>query len=153
MSFNLSTSYFMSQAIIEAKIAFEKDEVPVGAIIVKNNIIIARAHNQNISDNDPTAHAEILAIRLAASIIKSSRLDDCDLYVTLEPCPMCAFGISLSRIKRIYYAASDEKFGGVENGPRIFNSSSCHHKPEIYSNISFQLEAEDLMKNFFKQKR
>jgi tRNA(adenine34) deaminase len=152
MSFNSNASYFMSQAIIEAKIAFEQDEVPVGAIIVKNNVIIARSHNQNIADNDPTAHSEMLALRLAASTIKSSRLDDCDLYVTLEPCPMCAFAISLSRIKRVYYGASDKKFGGVENGPRIFNISSCHHKPEIYSNIS-QLEVEALMKNFFKQKR
>ena len=152
MSFNLNLSYFMSQAMMEAKIAFENDEVPVGAIIVENNKIIARAYNQNIATHDPTAHAEILALRLAAANKKSARLDGCDLYVTLEPCPMCAFAISLSRIKRIYYAASDKKFGGVENGPKVFNSSSCHHKPEIYSNVA-PSEVEALMKSFFKQKR
>ncbi len=152
MSFNSNLNHFMSEAILEAKIAFQKDEVPVGAIIVENNIIIARAHNQNLTDNDPTAHAEILALRRAATSKKSSRLDGCDLYVTLEPCPMCAFAISLSRIKRIYYGAGDQKFGAVENGPRIFSSSSCYHKPEIYSNIA-PTAIENLMKNFFLQKR
>ena len=143
---------FMEAALNEAKLAFEKDEVPVGAVIVENGKIIARSHNQNISLKDPTAHAEVLVLRQAALIKDSSRLDDCDLYVTLEPCPMCASAISLARIKRVYYAASDVKFGGVENGPRIFNSSSCHHKPETYSGIAEE-ESKQLLVDFFKSKR
>lgn len=152
MSFNSNLASFMSEALSEAKAAFKKNEVPVGAIIVENNTIIARAHNQNIAINDPTAHAEILALRMAAAIKQSHRLDDCDLYVTLEPCAMCAFAISLARIRRVYYAASDEKFGAIENGSRIFSSSSCHHRPEVYSNIA-PAEAQNLLQKFFKQKR
>lgn len=142
----------MAEALAQAKIAFAKDEVPVGAIVVDNGKIIARTHNQNLELNDPTAHAEILALRQAAIIKNSSRLDDCDLYVTLEPCSMCASAIALSRIKRLYYGAQDQKFGAVENGARIFNSSSCHHKPEIYSEISAK-ESASLLQDFFKNKR
>lgn len=143
---------FMEEALKQAKLAFKKDEVPVGAIIVENGQIIATSHNQNISLSDPTAHAEILALRQASSLKNSHRLDGCDLYVTLEPCPMCAAAISLARIRRVYYAASDPKSGGVENGPRLFHSSSCHHKPEVYSGMS-EAESKTLLTIFFQSKR
>jgi tRNA(adenine34) deaminase len=143
---------FMKEALKQARIAFEKDEVPVGAAIVENGKIIAKSHNQNLILKDPTAHAEILVMREAAKIKDSARLDGCDLYVTLEPCAMCASAIALARIRRIYYAASDVKFGAVENGARIFSSTSCHHKPEIYSGISEE-ESRELMQSFFRNKR
>jgi tRNA(adenine34) deaminase len=143
---------FMEIALEQAKLAFGQDEVPVGAVIVENGQIIASAHNQNLTFNDPTAHAEIVALRQASQIKKAPRLDGCDLYVTLEPCAMCASAIALARIRRVYYAASDLKFGAIENGARIFSSSSCHHKPEVYSGIC-DTEAAQLMKDFFKPKR
>lgn len=143
---------FMLDALRQAKIAFEKDEVPVGAVLVEDGEIIAATHNQNLISNDPTAHAEILVLRQAAQIKNSSRLDGCDIYVTLEPCAMCAAAIALARIRRVYYAASDPKFGAVENGARIFNSSSCHHRPEIYSGISEE-ESRKLLQEFFRSKR
>ena len=143
---------FMAEALNEAKLALAENEVPVGAVIVENGKIIARSHNQNISLKDPTAHAEILVLRQAALLKDSPRLNNCDLYVTLEPCPMCASAISLARIRRVYYAASDVKSGGVENGPKIFNSSSCHHKPETYSRIAEE-ESKEILVNFFKSKR
>lgn len=142
----------MEEALHQAQIAFEKDEVPVGAVIVENGKIIAAAHNYNLHLKDPTAHAEILALREAAQIKNSARLDDCDLYVTLEPCAMCAAAISLARIRRVYYAASDEKFGAVENGTRFFSSPTCHHKPESYSGIQEE-EAKKILVSFFKSKR
>jgi tRNA(adenine34) deaminase len=143
---------FMYEAINQAKIAFAKDEVPVGAVLVEEGKIIAKTYNQNLTLKDPTAHAEILALREAAKIKNSARLDGCDLYITLEPCAMCASAIALARIRRVYYAASDPKFGAVENGARIFNSSSCHHRPEIYSGIS-EAESQKLLRDFFKSKR
>ncbi len=143
---------FIQEALIQARLAFEQGEVPVGAVMVKNNQIIAAAYNQNIALQDSTAHAEILAIREANKILKTHRLDDCDLYVTLEPCPMCAAAISLARIRRLYYAASDAKSGGVEVGAKIFSHKQCHHRPEIYSGIN-ALESEKLLKTFFIQKR
>ncbi len=143
---------FMEAALAQARLAFEKDEVPVGAVIVEDGKIISSAHNCNLTQKDPTAHAEILTLRKAAEFKGSSRLDNCDLYVTLEPCAMCAAAISLARIRRIYYAASDKKFGAVENGARIFASSSCHHKPEVYSGISEE-ESKKLMQDFFRSKR
>ncbi len=143
---------FMEAALAQARLAFEKDEVPVGAVIVEDGKIISSAHNCNLTKKDPTAHAEILTLRKAAEIKGSSRLDNCDLYVTLEPCTMCAAAISLARIRRIYYAASDKKFGAVENGARIFASSSCHHRPEVYSGISEE-ESKKLMQDFFRSKR
>lgn len=143
---------FMAKALEQAKTAFDQDEVPVGCVIVENGKIIAASHNHNLSSNDPTAHAEISALRIASKIKKSPRLDSCDLYVTLEPCAMCAAAISLARIKRIYYAASDNKFGAVENGIKFFYSSSCFHRPEIYSGIS-ETESKKLMVDFFKSKR
>lgn len=142
----------MKEALNQAFIAFKKDEVPVGAVIVENGKIIAASHNQNLKLSDPTAHAEILVLRQAAKIKNSSRLDGCDIYVTLEPCSMCASAISLARIKRVYYAASDKKFGAVENGARIFCSSSCHHRPEVYSGV-FEEESKKMLQDFFKSKR
>lgn len=148
----MMTNPFITEALNQAKIAFEKDEVPIGAVIVKDGKIIASAYNQNIELKDPTAHAEILAIRKAAQILGSHRLENCDLYVSLEPCPMCAAAISMAKIRRLYYACSDEKSGGVENGAKIFSHKQCHHKPEIYSGIGAK-EAEELIKEFFKSKR
>ena len=144
----------MQEAIKEARKAFELNEVPVGAVVIdsKTGKIIAKTHNKNILDKDPTAHAEILALKEACRIKNTHRLDECDLYVTLEPCAMCAGAIALSRIRRVYYGASDKKSGGVENGARVFESSSCHHKPEIYGNINSQ-ECENLLKDFFVKKR
>ncbi len=142
----------MEVALQEAKIAFDKDEVPVGAVIVEGGKIIAVAHNQNRELCDPSAHAEILAIRIAGQVKNSSRLDGCDLYVTLEPCAMCASAASLARIRRIYYAASDVKSGAVENGVKVFSSSSCHHKPEIYSGFCEE-ESKILLRQFFALKR
>lgn len=143
---------FMDSAFEQAELAFKNDEVPVGAVIVENNKIIASSHNKNLTLRDATAHAEIVAIREATLSKDSARLDNCDIYVTLEPCTMCAAAISLSRIRRVYYAASDEKFGAVENGGKFFNSKSCHHKPEVYSGIS-ESRSQKLLIDFFKTKR
>jgi tRNA(Arg) A34 adenosine deaminase TadA len=145
---------YMLRALAQAKIAFKKDEVPVAALIVdtKTNKIIARAHNLCEELHDPTAHAELLAIRMACNLVNSNKLPYCDLYVTLEPCPMCATAISFARIRRLYFGAYDSKSGGVEHGPKIFSSSSAHHVPEIYGGIK-EREASLLMKEFFKQKR
>mgnify|MGYP000874367914 CR=1 FL=1 len=143
---------FMQEAIKQAKIAFAKDEVPVGAVIVENGKIIAAAHNQNRTLNDPTAHGEILALRQASEIKQNHRLEGCDLYVTLEPCAMCIAAISLARIRRIYYAASDEKFGAVENGVKFLSAKSCYHKPEIYSGF-FEKESVELLQEKKKKKR
>lgn len=142
----------MRAALEQAEIAFKNNEVPVGAIIVEDQKIISSAYNGNLTKKDPTAHAEILALRKAAEIKGTSRLDNCDLYVTLEPCAMCAAAISLARIRRVYYAASDKKFGAVENGVRFFSSSSCFHRPEVYSGISEE-ESRKLLQDFFKMKR
>lgn len=142
----------MQLALTQAKLAFEKDEVPIGAVLVENQKIIAASHNQNLQLCDPTAHAEILVLRQAAQIKNSPRLDNCEIYTTLEPCAMCAAAIALARIKRVYYAAPDPKFGAVENGAKIFASSSCHHKPEIYSEICAE-ESKLLLRDFFKKKR
>lgn len=145
---------YMDLAIEKAKEAAANDEVPVGAVIVdsKTGKVIAAAGNRTVDAKDPTAHAEILAIKIACKKMKEARLPDCDMYVTLEPCPMCAQAISFARIRRLYYGAADIKGGGVENGPRIFNSSSCHHKPEIYSGINIE-ETVKLLKDFFKSRR
>jgi len=145
---------FMQEAVKEAKKAFDLDEVPVGAVIVDvtTGKIIAKTHNRNILNKDSTAHAEILALKEACRVKNSHRLDDCDLYITLEPCAMCAGAISLSRIRRIYYGASDKKSGAVEHGARVFESPACHHKPEVYGNINSQ-ECENLLKDFFAKKR
>ena len=143
---------FMQLAIDEAKKAFEKGEVPVGAIVVKNNEVIARSFNKNRTDFDPTAHAEIVAIRQACESLKSHRLDDCDIYVTLEPCTMCAAAISHARIRNVYFSTADEKFGAVENGVRFFSSKSCIHKIDFYSGFC-ESESRALLQEFFKVRR
>lgn len=143
---------FITAALTQAQIAFEQDEVPVGAVVVKDGEIIAAAHNQNISLQDASAHAEILAIRKAGQILQNHRLETCDLYVSLEPCAMCAGAISLAKIRRVYYAASDPKSGAVENGAQVFSHKQCHYKPEIYSGIGAS-KSEELLKKFFTAKR
>ncbi len=142
----------MQIALSEASNAATCGEVPIGAVIVKDGQVIASAHNLTEINNDPTAHAELLAIREACAKLGTPRLMDCDMYVTLEPCPMCATAISFARIRRLYFGAYDAKGGGVENGPRIFSQPTCHHKPEIYGGIS-ESECGDLLKAFFKDRR
>ncbi len=139
----------MDAALAEAAKAAERGEVPVGAVIVDaHGVIIAAAGNRTRSAADPTAHAEMLAIREACESIGSERLIDCDLYVTLEPCAMCAGAISAARVRRLYFGASDPKSGGVEHGARVFSASTCHHHPEIYGGIS-ELAARKLLQTFF----
>ncbi len=143
----------MDRALREARAAAERGEVPIGAVVVgPDGTILAAAGNRTEADCDPTAHAEMLAIRAAAAKLGSARLVDCDLHVTLEPCPMCAQAISFARIRRVYYGAADPKGGGVEHGPRLFAQPTCHHRPEVYSGIAEQ-EAGDLLRAFFKERR
>jgi tRNA(Arg) A34 adenosine deaminase TadA len=145
---------YMLAALEQAKLAVEQNEVPVGAIIVdwQQNSIIAATHNLCEKSQDVTAHAEMLAIREACLKFNNYRLNMCDLYVTLEPCPMCASAISLARIRRLYFGAYDVKGGGVINGAKIFDSSSCHHFPEVYPAIG-EVESSNLLKKFFIGKR
>lgn len=140
----------MELAIKQAKIANEKDEVPIGAVIVSEYNIIASAYNMSITLNDPTAHAETLAIREACRSFSNPILCECDMYVTLEPCPMCAQAISFARIRRLYFGAYNPKGGGIENGPKIFQF--CHHKPEVYGGI-LETECADLLRGFFEDLR
>jgi len=142
----------MSIALDEAKAAAKRGEVPVGAVIVRGDAIIAQAGNRILEDKDPTAHAEIVVMRLAAHKLGRERLFDCDLYVTLEPCTMCAGAISLARIKRLYFGAGDEKGGAVENGARFFTLPTCHHAPEVYSGFQ-ETESAKLLKQFFAKRR
>lgn len=142
----------MNAALDEARKAEARGEVPIGAVIVRDGVIIAADGNRTLELKDPTAHAELLAIRFACTALQSERLPDCDLYVTLEPCPMCAAAISFSRIRRLYYAAGDPKGGAVENGVRLFNQPTCHHAPEVYGGISERAAAE-MLKSFFKARR
>lgn len=144
---------FMNLALDEAKSAAIRGEVPVGAVLVgPNGKVLATAGNQTRAMCDPTAHAEILVLRDACRLLNSERLLGCDLYVTLEPCPMCAAAISAARIRRLYYGASDPKSGGVEGGPRIFSHPQAHHVPEVYDGIG-ACESEELLKEFFKERR
>jgi tRNA(adenine34) deaminase len=144
---------FMALALAEAEAAGERKEVPVGAVIVSaDGDILARAGNRVLESHDPTGHAEILAIRQAAQHLGSERLVNCDLYVTLEPCPMCAQAISFARIRRLYYGAGDPKGGGVDNGPALFSQPSCHHAPEVYGGIG-ETQAASLLRTFFKGRR
>lgn len=145
-------SDFMDTAINEAKAAALRNEVPVGAVLVKDRVIIAQSGNRILELKDPTAHAEILVIREAAEALGNERLIGCDLYVTLEPCAMCAAAISFSRIGRLYYGAEDIKGGGVENGVRFFSDQSCHHVPEYYGGLQANLSSK-LLKEFFATKR
>lgn len=143
----------MDAALDEAKSAASRGEVPVGAVVVSPiGEVIAAAGNRTRELNDPTAHAEILAIRAACEALGQERLTGHDLYVTLEPCPMCASAISNARIARLYYGAADPKSGGVAQGPRIFAQPQCHHAPEVYDGLSAQA-SEDLLKTFFAAKR
>ena len=143
----------MSEALVHARAAADRGEVPVGAVIVDGaGQVIASAGNRTRELNDPTAHAEVLAIRAACSALGVERLTGCDLYVTLEPCPMCAAAISNARIGRLYYGASDPKSGGVEQGPRVFSHAQCHHAPEVYDGIDAGASG-DLLKAFFKGRR
>lgn len=142
----------MQRALALARTAALAGEVPVGAVIVKDAQIIAEAANAMRSESDPTAHAEIVAMRRAASVLGNQRLDDCDLWVTLEPCAMCAGAISHARIARLYYAAADPKGGGVEHGARVFSHGTCHHRPEIYSGIA-EAEAGAALREFFAARR
>ena len=143
---------FMDDALAEARAAQAADEVPVGAVIVRDSAVIARAGNRTLRDRDPTAHCEMLAIRETAASLGSERLAGCDLYVTLEPCTMCAAAISFARIRRLYYGAPDPKGGAVENGLRFFSSPACHHRPEVYSGIN-ESEAAALLREFFRARR
>ena len=144
----------MAMALREAEAAAARGEVPVGAVIVdpEGGELLARAGNRTEALNDPTAHAELLAIRKAAQAIGSPRLEGCDLYVTLEPCAMCAAAISFARIRRLYFGAYDPKGGGVEHGPRFFHQPTCHHAPEVYGGLE-ESRAADLLVAFFRERR
>ncbi|WP_455477185.1 nucleoside deaminase [Bartonella sp. B41] len=142
----------MEIALLEAQWTEKKNEVPVGAVITHGKTIIARAGNYVKAAHDPTGHAEIRVIRTACEILKSERLSNCDLYVTLEPCAMCATAISFARIRRLYYATDDPKSGAVKHGPRLYQQPTCHHKPEVYSGFK-EREAAQLLKEFFARKR
>ncbi|WP_315706654.1 MULTISPECIES: tRNA adenosine(34) deaminase TadA [unclassified Bradyrhizobium] len=148
----MNTPSFMDLALEAAESAAKAGEVPIGCVVVRNNAVIATAANRTLTDRDPTAHAEMLALRQAAQVIGSERLVDCDLYVTLEPCTMCAGAISFARIRRLYYGAADPKGGAVESGVRFFASPTCHHAPEVYSTVGEQ-EAATLLREFFKARR
>src|SRR5271166_1866350 len=142
----------MHLALLEARVAAEAGEVPVGAVLVCDGAPVAQAGNRTLRDRDPTAHAEMVAIRAAARALGSERLPDCDLYVTLEPCAMCAAAISFARIRRLYYGAADAKAGAVENGVRYFSAPTCLHNPEIYGGIG-EIEAAKLLQSFFRARR
>ena len=142
----------MLRALAEARRAAELGEVPVGAVVVKDGEMIAAAHNRPRAAHDPTAHAEIEAIRAGARALGSERLTDCELWVTLEPCAMCAGAISHARIAKLYYAASDPKGGAVEHGARAFEQAQCLHRPEVYSGMG-EAEAGDLLRAFFAKRR
>ncbi|HYC16377.1 MAG TPA: nucleoside deaminase [Pseudolabrys sp.] len=142
----------MQIALKEARAAGARGEVPVGCAIVREGTVVARAGNGTIADHDPTAHAELLAIRAAATALGSERLTECDLYVTLEPCAMCTAAISFARIRRLYFGAADPKGGAVENGVRFFAAPTCHHRPEVYGGIS-EGECAALLKDFFQGRR
>ena len=143
---------YMQFALEEARAAAARGEVPVGCVIVSGGAAIASAGNRTIADKDPTAHAEMVAIRAAAAAIGSERLSNCDLYVTLEPCAMCAAAISFARIRRLYYGAADPKGGAVEHGVRFFASPTCHHRPEVYGGIG-EADAGTLLTEFFRARR
>lgn len=149
----MSFTSYMDQALDEARAAAARGEVPVGAVVVSpTGAVVARAGNRTRELNDPTAHAEVLALREACAKADSERLPGHDLYVTLEPCPMCAAALSNARIARLYYGASDPKSGGVAQGPRIFAHPQCHHVPEVYDGIAARA-AEDMLKAFFAARR
>jgi len=143
---------YMDVAFAQARAAAAAGEVPVGAAVVRGSEVIAQAGNRTLRDKDPTAHAEMLAIRAAAAALDSERLVDCDLYVTLEPCAMCAAAIAFARIRRLYFGAPDPKGGAVEHGVKFFASATCHHRPEVYGGIG-EREAGEMLREFFAQRR
>jgi tRNA(adenine34) deaminase len=142
----------MDVAFAEARAAVTAGEVPVGCVIVRGSDVVARTGNRTLRDRDPTAHAELLAIRQATASLGSERLVDCDLYVTLEPCAMCAAAISFARIRRLYFGAPDPKGGAVEHGVKFFAAATCHHRPEVYGGIG-EREAAGLLREFFAARR
>jgi len=142
----------MEAALAEAHVAGKAGEVPVGAVVVHDGEVIARGQNRVLRDLDPTGHAEIVALRAAAQVLGNYRLNGCTLYVTLEPCAMCAGAISLARIRRLYFGAEDEKGGGVEHGPRFFSQPTCHHAPDVYGGLRAS-EAARLLRDFFLARR
>ncbi len=142
----------MRRALEEARSAAEGGEVPVGAVVTREGRVIASGRNRIRLDKDPTAHAEMVAIRAAATALGTPRLDGCDLWVTLEPCAMCAGAITLARVSRLYFAAPDPKGGAVLHGPRLFAQPTCHHAPEVYSGMG-EAEAGEMLKAFFKARR
>lgn len=143
----------MSLAFAEAESAGRRGEVPIGCVIVdQSGNVMAKAGNRTLELKDPTAHAELLAIREAAARLGSERLAGLDIYVTLEPCAMCAAAISFARLRRLYFAAGDAKMGGVEHGPRFFNQDTCHHRPEVYGGLS-EARGELLLREFFRARR
>jgi tRNA(adenine34) deaminase len=143
---------FMKVALEEARAAGGRGEVPVGCVIVRDGKVVASAGNRTLTDRDPTAHAEIVAIRSACAALGTERLSDCDLYVTLEPCAMCAGAVAFARIRRLYYGAPDPKGGAVDNGVKFFASPSCHHRPEVYGGLA-EAESSALLKSFFQDRR
>jgi tRNA(adenine34) deaminase len=145
-------SDFMDQALEQARLAALRGEVPVGAVLVRDGRVIAAAGNRVEELSDPTAHAEVLALRAAAAQAGSPRLEGCDLYVTLEPCPMCATAISFARLRRVYFGAYDPKGGGVEHGPRVFDHATCHHRPEVVGGLR-EGECAALLRDFFRERR
>ena len=142
----------MSQAFAQARLALARGEVPVGAVLVRDGAVLAAAGNRTLQDRDPTAHAEMLVIRAGAAALGTQRLTGCDLYVTLEPCTMCASALSLARIRRVYYAAADAKGGAVDSGVRFFAAPTCHHAPEVYGGIR-ESEAAEMLRGFFAGRR
>lgn len=142
----------MDVALAEARAAGARGETPIGAVVVREGVVIASAGNRPRELNDPTAHAEILAIRAAAAVLGNERLTGCDLYVTLEPCPMCAAAISFARVRRLYYGAADPKGGAVDSGVRLYASPTCHHAPEVYGGIS-ETASATLLRDFFAARR
>jgi tRNA(adenine34) deaminase len=148
----MATPSFMQMALEEARAARDRGEVPVGCVIVRDGAVVARAGNRTLADRDPTAHAELLAIRAAAEALGTERLTDCDVYVTLEPCTMCAAAMSSARIRRLYFGAPDPKGGAVEHGVRFFAAPTCHHRPEVYGGMAEE-ESAELLRAFFAERR
>ncbi|OYW58709.1 MAG: tRNA-specific adenosine deaminase [Rhizobiales bacterium 17-65-6] len=143
---------FMQMALSEARAAAERGEVPVGAVLVRGSTVVARDGNRTRELNDPTAHAEMLVIRAGTKLLASERLNNCDLYVTLEPCAMCAAAISFARVRRLYYGAYDPKGGAVESGPRFYTQPTCHHAPDVYGGIA-ERQAAEVLRTFFRDRR
>jgi tRNA(adenine34) deaminase len=148
----MASPSFMSIALEEARAAGARGEVPVGCVIVRQGEVLVRAGNRTITDRDPTAHAELIAVRAAAAALRTERLTDCDLYVTLEPCTMCAAAMSFARVRRLYFGAADPKGGAVEHGVRFFAAPTCHHRPEVYGGLN-ETECASLLKEFFQARR